>query len=436
MKNKKKHVLIGASLFAMVALTGCKYEFTYSTAPYPFDDVLPDNDNDGGNYDIKVWCDSSILTLTKTQLASFVQVNKGKYKINFTVEPMSEGDAASKMVQDVQLGADVFCFAQDQLASLKIAGALADITGSMAKGIESDNEASAIKAATWGDNICAFPMTNDNGYYMYYDKKVLSKNDVKDMSTVIKKVKAAKKKMNYPVFGNAFYSASYFMATGCYSNWTVNTDTGNFVKYDDSYQKNGLTAMKALKELRQSGIVVSNDQTNKLGDTASVAISGIWNYKAAEKALGKYLGCCEMPSFKVDVNKDGKIDSTETFHISSFKGYKLVGAKPQTNGKKLSVCKKIARYLTNQECQLQRFVEVGWGPANLLAQADKRVSEQPGLKALKAQEKYAKDQGLMPSSWWSACSTLADSVKEKTTEAEMKSALAIYNNSLSELLGD
>lgn len=427
MKNIKKHLLLGTSLLAMVTMSGCKFEFTYSTKPYPFDDVLPDNDNDGGKYTIKVWCDSSILTLTKTQLASFVQVNKGKYDITWNVEPMSEGDAASKMVQDVQLGADVFCFAQDQLASLKIAGALADITGSMAKGVETDNEQSALNAATWGDAICAFPMTNDNGYYMYYDKRVLTTDDVKNMSTVIKKVKAAKKRMNYPVFSNAFYSASYFMAAGCYSNWTVDTGTGNFIDYDDNYAEKGLVAMKALKELRAADIVSPNDQTNKLGDTAAVAISGIWNYKAAEKALGKYLGCTEMPSYKVD----GK-----SYHISSFKGYKLVGAKPQTDGKKLSVCKKVARYLTNQECQLQRFAEVGWGPANLLAQADERVAKQPGLMALKAQEKYAKEQGLMPSSWWSACSTLADSVKANTSEDDMKKSLNIYKSSLDELLAD
>ena len=423
----KKHLLLATSLLAMVTVSGCKYEFTYSTTPYPFDDLLPDGDDDGGKYDIKVWCDTSILTLTKTQLASFVQVNNGKYDINFKIEPMSEGDAASKMIQDVQLGADVFCFAQDQLASLKIAGALANITGTMADKVQSDNPKEAISAATYGDDICAFPMTNDNGYYMYYDKTALSSSDVKDMSKIIAKAKKSKKRINYPVFTNAFYSASYFMATGCYSNWEVDPTNGNFIEYDDNYKDNGLPALKGLKELYDADVIAPNDQTNKLGDTAIAAVSGIWNYNAAYKALGKNLGCCQMPSFKVD----GK-----SYHISSFSGYKLCGVKPQTDGKRLSVCKKIARYLTNQECQLQRFSEVGWGPVNILASQDKRVLEQPGLKALAEQAPYAQEQGIMPSSWWNTCSLLASSVKTAKTEDLMKKELAKYDASLAEFLGD
>ena len=422
-----KYLLLATSLLGMVAVSGCKYEFRYSTTPYPFDDVLPDDDDDGGTYEVKVWCDTSILTLTKTQLASFEAVNNGKYKLTFNVEPMSEGEAASKMIQDVQLGADVFCFAQDQLASLKIAGALGDITGTMALGVKSDNPKGAVNAATYGDTLCAFPMTSDNGYYMYYDKQILSDTDVKDMSTVIQKVKAVKKRINYPVFSNAFYSASYFMATGCYSKWTVNPKTGNFISYEDNYQEKGLKALKALRELKAADLVAPNDQTNKLGDTAAVAISGIWNYKAAEKALGNNLGCCEMPSFTVD---------GETFHISSFSGYKLIGVKPQTDGKKASVCRKIARYLTNQECQLQRFNEVGWGPSNLLASQDEKVLAQPGLKALAEQLPYSQEQGLMPSSWWSNCATLASSVKGDSSDAQLEEALAIYASNLDELLGD
>ena len=411
----------------MTLLSGCEFEFRYSTKPYPFDDVLPDNDDDGGSYDVKVWCDTSILKLTKAQLASFEAVNNGKYKLNITIEPMSEGDAASKMIQDVQLGADVFCFAQDQLASLKIAGALADLNTSMADSVKADNPKGAVNAATYGDNVCAFPMTSDNGYYMYYDKQILSESDVKDMTTVINKVKAAKKRINYKVFSDAFYSASYFMATGCYSKWTVDPKTGNFIDYEDNYQEKGLKALKALRELKAADIVAPNDQTNKLGDTAAVAISGIWNYKAAQKALGNNLGCCEMPSFTVE---------GETFHISSFSGYKLIGVKPQTNGKKASVCRKIARYLTNQECQIQRFNEVGWGPSNILASQDPKVLAQPGLKALADQLPYSQEQGLMPSSWWSTCSTLASSVKADSSDATLTEALAIYASNLDGLLGD
>ena len=94
MNKKLRKLLLGTTLIGAMALSGCQFEFRYSTVPYPFDDVLPDDDDDGGTYEVKVWCDTSILTLTKTQLASFESVNNGKYKLTFNVEPMSESAPA------------------------------------------------------------------------------------------------------------------------------------------------------------------------------------------------------------------------------------------------------------------------------------------------------------------------------------------------------
>ena len=170
-----------------------------------------------------------------------------------------------------------------------------------------------------------------------------------------------------------------------------------------------------------------NDQTNKLGSTAAVVISGIWNYQNAVKALGDRLGCAEMPSFTVD---------GQTYHISSFSGYKLIGFKPQRDAKKLSVCRKIARYLTNQESQMSGFGEVGWGPSNTIASQSEKVLAQPGLKALFDQSKYAQEQGICPGSWWSNVSTLAGQIKPDTTDAQFTEYLRIYDSNLDGLLDD
>ena len=418
MKNKK---LLPLVMLIPLVMTGCNYSFSYIVDPYPFDDTLPDSDEDGGTYDIKIWCDKSILTLMQTQVAAFESLNGGKYKLNVTIEPESEGDAATDMLQDVQEGADIFCFAQDQLSRLKIAGALMEITGTMADNVRSDNSTGAINAASYANSLYAFPMTSDNGYFMYYDKSVLSKTDILDMDTIIAKCKAVNKRINYKVFSDGFYAASYFMATGCYSSWDIDANTGNFTDYTDTYKEYGLPALKALKALKASDLISPNDQTNKLGDTAAVAISGIWNYSAAKQALGENLGCAPLPSFTVD---------GQTYHISSFSGYKLIGVKPQTDSKKASVCRKIARYLTNQQCQTERFNTAGWGPSNIAASQEEAVLNQPGLQALAAQAEYANEQSICPSSWWSNVATLANSVKANSTDAELLSFLDIYDSNL------
>ncbi|MCQ2793249.1 MAG: extracellular solute-binding protein [Bacilli bacterium] len=425
MKHKK--LLFVLLTLSSLTLSGCTFKFDYNVDPYPFDDTLPDEDDDEGEYNIKVWCDKSILTLTQTQIAAFESLNGGKYKLTVNVEPESEGDAASDMLQDVQSGADIFCFAQDQLSRLKIAGALMDITSTMADSVKSDNMKGAVNAATYGGNLCAFPMTSDNGYFMYYDKSVLNESDILNMDTIIAKCKAAGKRINYKVFADGFYAASYFMATGCYSKWSIDPATGNFTGYEDTYKANGMPAMKALQKLKASDLVSPNDQTNKLGDTAAVAISGIWNYAAAKQALGENLGCAPMPSFIVD---------GQSYHISSYSGFKLIGVKPQTDSKKASVCRKIARYLTNQQCQTERFNEAGWGPSNIAASKEQAVLDQPGLAALAAQAEFANEQNMCPGSWWSNVATLSSSVKADSTEADFKNFLEIYDSNLEGLKDD
>lgn len=427
MTKKKIFVTLALLATSVVSLSGCGFKFKYIVPAYPFDDLLPDNDPDEGTYSIKVWCDKSILDLTRTQIKDFETLNNGKYTFNVNVEPESEGDAATDMLQDVQSGADIYCFAQDQLSRLKIAGALAPITGAPAATVKSENPKGAVNAASYNGTLYSFPMTSDNGYFMYYDKSVIPEDEIGDMDKIIARCKNAGKKMNYAVFANGFYSASYFMATGCYSNWAIDDATGNFIGYDDTYSQKAIPAMKALKKLRAADIIAPNDQTNKLGSTAAVAISGIWNYAAAEKALGSNLGCAQMPSF----TEDG-----ETYHISSFSGYKLIGYKPQKDAKKASVCRKIAQYLTSEACQIERFNAVGWGPSNKNAATSDKVLAQPGLKALNDQAPYAKEQVICPGSWWSNVSTLANSVKANTSESEFNSFLNIYDSNLIGLLDD
>ena len=105
-----------------------------------------------GTYDIKVWVAENIVDLTKAQIEKYNQTNTDGIVINATVEPVGEGDAASNMTTDVEAGADIFCFAQDQTARLIQAGALAKLgDGAKALVMESHDKAS-VTAVTSGDD--------------------------------------------------------------------------------------------------------------------------------------------------------------------------------------------------------------------------------------------------------------------------------------------
>ena len=455
-KNVK---FISLLAFGAIILGGCKYIYHYNVPPFPYSDEQGGGGGSGGGgsggddaeagfedtgvedsgtYSIKVWCDERISTQVKTQVNAFRAHYGSKYTINLTVNEVSEGVAASSMTEDVQSGADIYVFAQDQLAKLKTAGALAAITRDLKNAVGKESEQEAVDAASINGTMYAYPFTSDNGYFMYYDKRYISDEDAKDVIKIAEKCKEMNKKFNYPIFKNGFYSASYFMATGCESTWEMNK-TNKFTAYHDNYNSdNGLKAAQAIRTLKAyKDYIGGGEDPTKMcrGDANGLlaCISGIWNYPIAQKAFAnagvseENLGCAEMPSFTIGGAK---------YHISSFSGYKLIGVKPQTDAKKVSLCKRIARYLSCGTCQLQRFKEVGWGPTNLTALADESVKTHKGLSALRAQKPYSKPQVQCPSSWFSAVSTLADSIKVDSTDQELRNALQLYEDGLESLLSD
>ena len=416
-----------------MALTACDFKYVYVIEGLDLGGAGEGTSEEGGiedagTYNIKVWVDDKIVDLTRTQIQQFVAESAGKYTINATVEPVSEGTAASSMLQDVQSGADIFVFAQDQLARLKVAGAIAKQTGSYATFIRMNNSEDSVSAASLGENLYAFPITSDNGYFLYYDKTVISDEDAKDMTKILAKCKAADKKLNFEARSNGFYSASYFLATGCHSTWELDEMTGKFTSYDDDFSSSkGEIAAKGLKELADTSTVATNSLASKLGTTAAAVVSGIWEYEVAVRQLGDKLGCAELPYFTVDGTQ---------YHLGSFDGYKLMGVKPQVDAKKASVCRRIAQYLTGAKCQTQRFNQVSWGPTNNQSSQEENVLAHPGLAALRAQHEYATQQGQCPGAWFVALSTTAKAITDKTTDDQIKTILSNYKNGLPELLSE
>ena len=427
-----KHNLVKKSLLLLPVaflLAGCNFKYTYNIAGLTITGGGIDDDEgieDSGEYDVKIWVDDRIVELTKSQVGQFVAASGGKYVINATIEPVGEAVAASSMLQDVQDGADLFCFAQDQLSRLKVAGALAKVTSGHVASLTEEMGEEAVNAASVNSDVYAYPITSDNGYFLYYDKSVISDEDAKDMSKILKDCQASGRTLNFEARGNGFYAASYFMATGCYSSWTLNSESGKFESFTDNYNSAaGLEAAKGLRELDNKTLVAGNSQASKLGSSAAAVISGIWEFEVAKKNLGDNLGCAELPYFNV---------GEASYHLSSFDGYKLLGVKPQVNVKKASVCRKLARFLTGEDCQSQRFDEASWGPTNKAASQKESVLAHAGLQALAAQHQYAKPQGQCPGAWFSALGTTAKAVTSSATDDQLRLILQNYENGLAELL--
>ena len=424
MKKKVLAMLLVAAM-AVASLAGCGNKDTGSdgsTAAAGGNTATTDTTL-AGTYDIVVWVPEKAVDLTTQQIANFNTSNEYGITINATVTAVSEADAATSMLQDVEAGADLFFFAQDQTARLINSGALAKLGTAAAATVTSNNDAGAVAACAAGDELYAYPLTADNGYFMYYDKSVIPEEDLDSFEKLLADCENAGRTFTMEAHTSAWYVASWFFATGCVSEWETD-DEGNFVSLHDTFNSDaGLAAAKALYSFVTSTAYNSASSVSAFQDAipAAIVVSGTWDYADAVTILGDNLGCAPLPSFTVD---------GQSYHMGSYRGYKLLGVKPQSDAVKQAVMHQLAQYLTSAEAQLERFNTLAWGPANLEDQQNEAVLANIALTALREQDPYAIAQGQIHGSWWDIGKLIASGMidEENPCDGSDESLKAILQN--------
>ncbi|MBD5466655.1 MAG: extracellular solute-binding protein [Lachnospiraceae bacterium] len=354
-------------------------------------------DIDYGSGVITIWVAENVTEFTQQKADEFFAAHPEMAGYTVDIQPTGEGDAAGNIITDVEGGADIYGFAQDQLGRLVSAGALTPITGDYASFVESENDAGAVGAAKMGNQIYAFPLTSDNGYFLFYDKSVVT--DPTNLDQILADCAAAGKNF-YMEINSGWYQTAFFFGTGCTLTYDTD-DSGALVSSNITYATdNGVKALKAMIALASNSVFVNGSSLSSATNVGAI-IDGTWDAGAAKDLLGENYACAKLPSFTVD---------GETFQMGGFGGFKLLGVKPQTEQGKMLVCLALAQYLTNAETQTARFEAVGWGPSNLTAQSSEAVQADEALAALAAQLAFAIPQGQYPDAYWQDATSLGDDV--------------------------
>lgn len=413
----KKFLALMLALVMVLSLCACQNTGDPNT---------PNQGNAGaelaGTYDVTLWVSEidGVADQVKEQIKAFQDANPG-IVLNASVEGVPEGDVAGKVLTDVSTAPDIYCFAQDQLARLVQAAALTELGQNAAATVKENNDAASVAASTVAGKLYAYPMTSDNGYYLYYDKSIISDEDAESLEAIIAACEKNGKKFRFAL-ENAWYTASFFFATGCHSNWSMNTE-GKFTNVDDDFNSdNGIIAMKGMQKLAQSSCYDSNAD---IFTDAGAIVTGIWTANAAAEHFGDNLGATDLPSFNVD-GKD--------YHLGSYTGNKLMGVKPQTDAKKGAVLSLLAQFLTNEQCQTQRYEKFQWGPSNKKAQATDAVKSNVSLTALAKQGDYGQPQGQIQGSWWDIAKILGADARNAKSDADLKTALNNYETAVKAIL--
>ena len=347
---------------------------------------------------VKVWVAENVVGFTKDVIADFQAANPEFADFEVIVEPVGEGDAASNVLTDLDASADIFGFPQDQLARLVAAGALIELEDSVAEKVAAENDDGSVAAATMAGLMYAYPMTSDNGYFLYYDKSVVT--DPSTLEGIVAACEAAGKGF-YMEINSGWYQPAFFFGAGCTLTYDAD-DTGAFTACNIDYASEaGLGALKAMIALHKSPAFNNGSSVSNATNAAAI-VDGTWDAGAAKELFGENYACAKLPTFECN---------GVATQLSGFGGFKLLGVKPQTDDDKLAFCDALAYFLASGEIQLGRFNAVGWGPSNLEAKASEAVQADEALSALGAQLAFDIPQGQYPGDYWSLATALGDSVK-------------------------
>lgn len=331
---------------------------------------------------LKVWADQGELELTEKLCSEFAAEHPEK-EYTFEYGAVGAVDGKARYLEDPAAAADVFLFADDQLVDLVKADALYEVTRNT-DAIIAANTPGSINAATYDGTLYGYPMTSDNGYFLYYDKSVFTEDDLKTLDGILAAANAVGKKVHMDV-SNGWYLASFFLGNGC----TLTIEDGKQVI--DFNNANGLAAAEAIRAFCNDPAFVTGDDSvlaGGIGDAIACGVSGTWVASAIQEKLGDNYGCCKLPTFTCD----GK-----QVQMGSFLGCKIYGVNSQTAYPVDSM--ELAEYLTSEKAQIERYNVLNYGPSNVNALADDTIASNLALQALNAQSEFAVSQMVLGGFW-------------------------------------
>ncbi len=366
------------------------------------------------NVKLKVWAPDAAVGLVKKQIEDFKALYPEK---TFDIEVVAQGesDAATQVLNDASVAADVFSFPSDQLNKLVDAGVLAQVAKGFVDQVSSINSEDTVKSATIGDTLYAYPQTNDNGYYMVYDNTVVTEEDAKTLEGVLEACKKAGKKFIFDA-GDGFYACTFaFTAGATIDGFEEDGMTQKFADYDEDEAVKTLQAfarlIKKYKGTFQS-LNVKNVASGFSTGTCGAGVDGSWDTKVNQTALGDNFGATKLPT----INVDG-----EDKQLVSMFGYKYIGVNGSS--KYPATAQILAYYLSGEECQQQRTEELGWGPSNLNVQKSDLVTGSPVLNAIKEQASNACVQVNIAQTFWTPMGNLGNKLVADECDPEDADAI-------------
>lgn len=339
--------------------------------------------------ELVVWGAEEDTELMNQIIQSF-QINyqgQADFQISFAVQ--GESQCKDVLLGGLEDGADVFTFADDQLNALAAAGALDPIGN--ADEIMDRNLSSTVEAAMVNDRLYAYPLTADNGYFLYYNKRYITEEQVKTLDGILEAA-AANDKLFTMDWSSAWYVYSFFGNTGLQVGLNDDGITNYCTWNQTDGDIRGIDVAQAMLQIAENpGFSSCTDEEflDGVRDGSVIAgISGVWNSVAVEEAWGEDAGAAKLPTYSCGGSQ---------VQMASFSGCKLIGVNAYSEHPEWA--SRLAEWITNEENQRLRFEMRGQGPSNIAVADSSEIRQSPAIAALLEQSAFSQLQRVGGKFW-------------------------------------
>lgn len=392
------------------------------------DKIAAEAEKTDNKISLKIWCASNDAKLEKYLVEKFKTLySDSRYELSIKVAPgIGEDNAGDQILQDPTKGADVFSIADNNLRELVEQKAVAEVGTAFAGNVANDNTDASIEACKIDGKLYAFPKTSDNGFFLYYDKRVYK--DEKDLETfdgLVEKA-AAQNKNVLMAIDNAWYNTGFFFTAGC----TISLE--NNVQKADFDSDKGVSAVKAmchLAEKTNKGFKGTGDDSVVIqgfqSGTLAAAVTGTWNGAALRDTIGaENVGAAKLPTVLID---------GEQKQLESFGGYKIMAVRSSTDYP--LTAQVLAYYLTSQASQEARYSckddsgnSIGRGllPTNKKALESDEIKDDAAIKAVDDQRQFSHPQSCVGGKYWTPVGSIGSDINAangKLTDAQIETKL-------------
>lgn len=327
------------------------------------------------------------------------------------VEVIEVEEADDGLLKDGEAAADVIRLPHDQLGQLVEAGAVYE-NEKYADEIEDTDIPMAIEAASYEDTMYGYPASAD-AMFLYYDKRVYDEKDLETLDSLTAKGKVG---LNIAEAGADYRLTPWFIANGA----SLYGENGDDVDGSTLNNEQGLNVLKWVGKAKENEniVAVNSDEISALQEgKISALFSGVWNAQNIKEILGENMGTAVYP--KADFG-NGAVN------LKAFSGVPIFVVNAATKNPDKAM--DLARFVTNEEAQLEVFKGISTVPSNKAARESDAIQSDQIAKtvSLATTDEHSVLMPKLPEMknfWPNMNALLVDTYEGKVPEADMQKKL-------------